>query len=84
MTQSDPLEKDVDDTYEMITSYMRIVKKTMCDMVPKAITLFIIRELEKYINMKLLIDLAGILDDENVSVLLKFMEISMSKISLFL
>lgn len=62
------LEKYVDRAYDQITSYMRIVKKTMCDMVPKAITLFIIRELQQFIETNLLIILLEILNDEKVGV----------------
>ncbi len=45
---------------------MHITKKTMCDMVPKAITLFIIRELEHFVETDLLIILLDILNNENV------------------
>lgn len=45
---------DVEDIYEKVGSYMRIVKKTACDMVPKAITLFIIRNLQEFIQNDLL------------------------------
>lgn len=45
---------------------MRIVKKTLCDMVPKAVTLFIIRELEKFIKTSLLVRLPGPSNDETV------------------
>lgn len=68
MNRFDPLENDVDRAYDQITSYMRITKKTLCDMVPKAITLFIIRELEEFIETHLLIILLEILNDEDVSV----------------
>lgn len=68
MNRFDPFENDVDRAYDQITSYMRITKKTMCDMVPKAITLFIIRELEDFIETHLLIILLEILNDEDVSV----------------
>lgn len=67
MSRLDPFENDVDDTYEKITSYIRIVKNTMCDMVPKAITNFIIQNLQEYIKKKLLIKLPEISNDERVS-----------------
>lgn len=67
-----PLEEDVDKTYDEISSYMNIVKKTMFDMVPKAITLYVIRNLEKFIKTDLLVKVTGVLSDENVSIFLKF------------
>lgn len=66
----DPLEKDVDDLHGKVTSYMRIVKKTMCDMVPKAITLFTIRELEEFVKFNLLKELTDVIDDKEVSIFL--------------
>lgn len=65
-----PRYQDVEDIYEKIGSYMRIVKKTMCDMVPKAITLFIIRRLQAFIQKDLILE--SVLEhleekDDNVS-----------------
>lgn len=46
----------------------KIVKKNICDMVPKAITLYIINELEKFMDKKLLLDFGfGLTNDEYVS-----------------
>lgn len=56
--------------YEKIDSYLRIVKKTIRDMVPKAITLYIIKELQDYINNKLLIVLLSLPNDDYVSILI--------------
>lgn len=72
----DPLEKDVDYIYEKLISYMRIVKKTLCDMVPKAISLFTIKELEEFIDINLQNKLNDVLTDENVSIHLDFMIVS--------
>lgn len=63
-----PIE-DIFDIYGKIDSYMRIVKKTVRDMVPKAITLYIIRELEKYINTELLMVILNVPNDNYVSTL---------------
>lgn len=54
MDRLSPHAEDIEDIFEKIGSYMRIVKKTMCDMVPKAITLFIIRKLQQFIQKDLL------------------------------
>lgn len=45
-----PFERDILDICKKVDTYMTIVKKTTRDMVPKAITLYIIRELEQFIN----------------------------------
>lgn len=39
----------IDDVYDKFNKYMVIVKKTACDMVPKAIKWYIIDELNKFI-----------------------------------
>lgn len=49
-------------------SYMRIVQKTTRDMVLKAITLFIIKKLQSYINDTLMLELMDHSDDEYVSI----------------
>lgn len=38
---------------EAIDSYMSIVKKTACDMIPKAISLYIINELKRVVNIEM-------------------------------
>ncbi|XP_055296155.1 dynamin-like isoform X2 [Sitodiplosis mosellana] len=58
------LNRTVGDIYEKIDSYMRIVKKTTRDMVPKAITLYVVKELQDYINDKILMDFLGLPSDE--------------------
>lgn len=73
MDRLSPHAEDIEDIFEKIGSYMRIVKKTMCDMVPKAITLFIIRKLQQFIQKDLLSEsvskyLEG--DQDNVSTLI--------------
>lgn len=60
-------DKEVDAIYEKIESYMRIVKKTARDMVPKAITLYIINQLKDYINDELLKVLLALSDGDLVS-----------------
>lgn len=42
--------RDVNECHEKVTKYMSIVKKTACDMVPKAIKLYIIDNLKEYIQ----------------------------------
>ncbi|KAG4069672.1 hypothetical protein HA402_014695 [Bradysia odoriphaga] len=64
----DARQNDIDRAYHQITSYMNVVKKTLCDMVPKAITFFIIRKLEHFVETNLLIILLDILNDENLSI----------------
>lgn len=59
---------DVDIIYKKIESYLRIVKKTACDMVPKAIMLYIIKRLQDYINNQLLMVLLDLPDDDFVSI----------------
>ncbi|XP_031621780.1 dynamin-like [Contarinia nasturtii] len=64
--QVDPtLNGEVEVIYEKIDSYMRIVKKTTRDMVPKATTLYVIKELQEYINNTLLIELLALPTDVN-------------------
>lgn len=53
--------------YEYIESYMRIVRKTTTDMVPKAITLYVIKELQDYIDNNLLVDFISLPNDAYVS-----------------
>lgn len=60
-------DKEVDAIYEKIESYMRIVKKTARDMVPKAITLYVINQLKDYINDELLKVLLDLSDGDFVS-----------------
>lgn len=71
----DPLESDADDAYDKITSYMRIIKRNICDMFPKAIALFIIQKLQSFIKEDLLIELLEILDGDNVSFPIVFVSI---------
>lgn len=59
----------VDNIYEKIDSYMRIVRKTTCDMIPKAITLYGIKEVQNYINDTLIMKFIGLPNDEYVSIL---------------
>lgn len=47
------LDRYVLDIYEKLRMYERIVKTTLGDMVPKAITLYIIKELRKFIDSDL-------------------------------
>lgn len=62
-----PIE-DIFDIYDKVYAYMRIVNKTVRDMIPKAITLLIIRELEKYINTELLMVILNVPNDNYVSI----------------
>lgn len=57
-----PREEEVHDISEKIESYLNIVKKTTRDMVPKAVTLYIINELKAFIDTELL---ALIVNDTN-------------------
>ena len=69
MEEIDPsIKRTVNDIYEKVDSYMRIVRKTTRDMVPKAITLYIIKELQDYINDKILMDFLDLSNDEYVSI----------------
>lgn len=61
------LKNDVEVIRKKIESYMRIVKKTTRDMIPKAMTLYIIEELRSYIKNDLLLKLITISDDDYVS-----------------
>lgn len=73
MDRLSPHAEDIEDIFEKIVSYMRIVKKTMCDMVPKAITLFIIRKLQQFIQKDLLSESVSKYleeDEDNVSTLI--------------
>lgn len=73
MDRLSPHAEDIEDIFEKIGSYMRIVKKTMCDMVPKAITLFIIRKLQQFIQKDLLSESVSKyleVDEDNVSTLI--------------
>lgn len=47
------LNNDVDVIYERVDKYLKIVRKTQCDMIPKAIKLYIIDELQNYIETEL-------------------------------
>lgn len=53
---------------------MRIVRKTAIDMIPKAITLYVIKELRDYIENKLLVDFLCLSNDDYVSNLMKNIE----------
>lgn len=44
------IKRDVSECHEKVTKYMAIVKKTARDMVPKAIKVYIIGNLQKYIQ----------------------------------
>lgn len=44
------VREEIDDLYGKINKYMAIVKKTTRDMVPKAIKLYIIDELKRFID----------------------------------
>ncbi|KAJ6648261.1 Dynamin [Pseudolycoriella hygida] len=55
--------KDIDEAYDKIVSYVSTVKKTMCNMVPKAIMSSIVRNVEKYIQKDLLVKMAEKLND---------------------
>lgn len=69
MEDWDPsIKRTVKVIYEKVDSYMRIVRKTTRDMVPKAITLYIIKELQDYINDKILMDFLDHSNDEYVSI----------------
>lgn len=59
-------DEDVLDIYHKINTYMNIVKTTIRDMVPKAITLYIIRHLEKYISTDLLMEILNVPEDTYV------------------
>lgn len=71
MEDTDPaLDGTVDGIFKKVDSYMRIVRKTTRDMVPKAITLFVINELQNYINDTLLLEFMDLSIEEYVSILL--------------
>lgn len=63
-----PHDKIVRDISEKIDSYMCIVRKTTRDMVPKAITLYVINELEAFIDRELLALIFTDSNDEYVSI----------------
>lgn len=63
-----PHDEIVRSISEKIDSYMRIVKKTTRDMVPKAITLYVIQELEAFIDRELLALIFTDSSDEYVSI----------------
>lgn len=62
-----PTDADVREVYKKIASYMHIVGKTTTHMVPKAITLYIIREVERFINTDLLVGIVNDIDKNDVS-----------------
>lgn len=81
--QVDPtLNGTVDDIYEKIDSYMGIVKKTTRDMIPKAITLYIVKELQNYIKDNLLLTLLALPNDKYVRTLKKSIIYLLSKVHL--
>ncbi|KAG4066391.1 hypothetical protein HA402_010407, partial [Bradysia odoriphaga] len=59
------LERAIAIIYNGVDSYMSIVKKTTRNMVPKAITLYIIKELDDYINRRLFLELLALSNDVN-------------------
>lgn len=63
----EPLDEDVDDLFEKIVSYMQIVDKTTIDLVPKAITLYIIKRVETFINIDLSVEIGDYFDENIVS-----------------
>lgn len=62
-------EEDVLDICKKVDAYMNIVKETTRHMVPKAITLYIIRELENFINNDLLTTITSDSNEKYVSIL---------------
>lgn len=68
--QTDPTSRVVNEVYEKIDSYLAIVRKTTRDMVPKAITLYIIKELKDFIENRLILDFLSLSHAENVSCIL--------------
>lgn len=60
-----PKDTIVEQIYNGTSEYMRIVNKTMCNMIPKAINLFIIQKLEGFIEINLHIKIPD--DDKHVS-----------------
>lgn len=61
--------RTADIIYEKVDSYMHNVRKTTCDMIPKAITLYVIKEVKNYINDTLIMKFIGLPNDEYVSIL---------------
>lgn len=61
-----PTNADVCGVFKKVASYMKIVEKTTVHMVPKAITLYIIREVEKFINTDLLVKIVNDIDENDV------------------
>ncbi|XP_037051242.1 dynamin-like [Bradysia coprophila] len=59
------LERAIAIIYNGVDSYMSMVKKTTRNMVPKAITLYIIKELDDYINRRLFLELLSLANDVN-------------------
>lgn len=57
-------DTNVEQIYNGTSAYMRIVNKTMCDMISKAINLFIIQKLEEFIEINLHIKIPD--DDKHV------------------
>lgn len=62
-----PTDADVRGVFSKISSYMQIVEKITIHMFPKAIILYIIREVEKFINTKLLVQIVNDIGEDNVS-----------------
>lgn len=49
--------------HKAIDTYMSIVKKTACDMIPKAISLYIINELKNVVNNEMQIKILDKVDN---------------------
>lgn len=52
-------KRDVSECFEKVSKYMAIVRKNACDMVPKAIKLYIIDDLKNFIQTDLQPELQG-------------------------
>lgn len=62
-----PTGGDIRGVLKMVAAYMQIAEKTTVHMVPKAITLYIIREVEKFITTDLLVQIVDTIDANEVS-----------------
>lgn len=62
-----PTDKDIRCVLKKVASYMQIAEKTTVHIVPKAITYHVIREVEKFINTDLLVEIVNDIDAHEVS-----------------
>lgn len=67
LAEADKNKQEIDIILTMVESYLKIVSKTLRDMAPKYITLFLIKQTQKFIRNE--IPVALLADDRVVSTL---------------